>query len=195
CLPRARTCLESTAGVGAAPGISPYLCAQDAAVCKSRCSCCPSGVADPTPFHVQAEVTLKTNFFASREMVCNELLPLTEPHGNVRAFASCSQGQQQKFHSDTIPKEQLNGVHEKEARMLNEKKKFDRILNAHCPRGLKTDLVGLNGPKTPDEGAQNAVHLAVLPSEIDRLHGQLVDLLKCHTKIFQNNSYSEIGIV
>ncbi|CAM5076491.1 unnamed protein product [Natator depressus] len=97
----------------------------------------PSGVTavdDPTPFHIQAEETLKTNFFGTRD-VCNMLLPLIKPHGravNVSSFISvwtlkrCSQDLQQKFRSDTITEEELvklmtkfvedtkNGVHEKE---------------------------------------------------------------------------------
>ncbi|XP_069331069.1 carbonyl reductase [NADPH] 1-like isoform X2 [Eulemur rufifrons] len=36
--------------------------------------------ADTTPFHIQAEVTLKTNFFGTRD-VCTELLPLIKPQG------------------------------------------------------------------------------------------------------------------
>uniref|UniRef100_A0A9L0RK46 Carbonyl reductase 1 n=1 Tax=Equus caballus TaxID=9796 RepID=A0A9L0RK46_HORSE len=35
---------------------------------------------DPTPFPIQAEVTMKTNFFGTRD-VCTELLPLIKPHG------------------------------------------------------------------------------------------------------------------
>ncbi|XP_062061337.1 carbonyl reductase [NADPH] 3 isoform X2 [Lepus europaeus] len=35
---------------------------------------------DPTPFDVQAELTVKTNFFATRN-VCTELLPIMKPHG------------------------------------------------------------------------------------------------------------------
>ncbi|KFV93180.1 CBR1 reductase, partial [Calonectris borealis] len=37
-------------------------------------------VHDTTPFAVQAEVTLKTNFFGTRN-VCTELLPLVKPYG------------------------------------------------------------------------------------------------------------------
>lgn len=37
-------------------------------------------VDDPTPFDLQAETTLKTNFFATRN-VCTELLPIIKPHG------------------------------------------------------------------------------------------------------------------
>ncbi|XP_054831107.1 carbonyl reductase [NADPH] 1-like [Eublepharis macularius] len=91
-------------------------------------------VADTTPFATQAEVTLRTNFFATRN-VCTELLPLLKPNGrvvnissivSVRALAGCSQDLQQKFRSDTITEEELmklmekfvedakKGVHERE---------------------------------------------------------------------------------
>ncbi|XP_072596850.1 carbonyl reductase [NADPH] 1-like [Vulpes vulpes] len=33
---------------------------------------------DPTPLHSQTEVTLKTNFFGTRD-ICTELLPLLKP--------------------------------------------------------------------------------------------------------------------
>ncbi|XP_030186081.1 3beta-hydroxysteroid dehydrogenase isoform X2 [Lynx canadensis] len=42
---------------------------------------------DPTPFHIQAEVTMKTNFFGTRD-VCTELLPLMKPQGRP-AQARC----------------------------------------------------------------------------------------------------------
>ncbi|OPJ66429.1 carbonyl reductase [NADPH] 1 [Patagioenas fasciata monilis] len=91
-------------------------------------------VKDTTPFAVQAEVTLKTNFFGTRN-VCNELLPLVKPYGRVvnvssmvinSALKGCSQELQQKFHSDTITEDELvklmtkfvedtkKNVHEKE---------------------------------------------------------------------------------
>uniref|UniRef100_A0A096MJ24 Carbonyl reductase 1 n=1 Tax=Rattus norvegicus TaxID=10116 RepID=A0A096MJ24_RAT len=37
-------------------------------------------VVDPTPFHIQAEVTMKTNFFGTQD-VCKELLPIIKPQG------------------------------------------------------------------------------------------------------------------
>lgn len=40
----------------------------------------PLKANDPTPFHIQAEVTMKTNFFGTRD-VCTELLPLMKPQG------------------------------------------------------------------------------------------------------------------
>ncbi|XP_040194881.1 carbonyl reductase [NADPH] 1-like [Rana temporaria] len=90
-------------------------------------------VKDDTPFGTQAEVTLKTNFFATLD-ACHELLPLIKPHGRVvnvssmvspRALAQCSQEFQERFRSDTITEEELvklmeqfvedakNGVHQK----------------------------------------------------------------------------------
>lgn len=41
---------------------------------------CRSSVADTTPFGIQAEVTLKTNFFATRDMLTH-FLPLIKAGG------------------------------------------------------------------------------------------------------------------
>uniref|UniRef100_G7P114 carbonyl reductase (NADPH) n=1 Tax=Macaca fascicularis TaxID=9541 RepID=G7P114_MACFA len=89
---------------------------------------------DPMPFDIKAEMTLKTNFFATRNM-CNELLPIMKPHGRVvnisslqclRAFENCSEDLQEKFRSDTLTEGDLvdlmkkfvedtkNEVHERE---------------------------------------------------------------------------------
>ncbi|XP_072471122.1 carbonyl reductase [NADPH] 1-like [Notamacropus eugenii] len=73
---------------------------------------------DTTPFPIQAEVTLQTNFFGTR-VVSGELLPLIKPQGrvvNVSSFWSlqslknCSPELQQKFRSDTITEEELVGL-------------------------------------------------------------------------------------
>ncbi|XP_059542399.1 carbonyl reductase [NADPH] 3 [Myotis daubentonii] len=70
---------------------------------------------DPTPFDIQAEVTLKTNFFATRN-VCNELLPIIKPHGRVvnissllgsRALEQCSQPLQELFRCEALREEDL----------------------------------------------------------------------------------------
>lgn len=44
------------------------------------CSPLPLTAGDPTPFHIQAEATMKTNFFGTQD-VCTELLPLMKPQG------------------------------------------------------------------------------------------------------------------
>ncbi|NXY50374.1 CBR1 reductase, partial [Ceuthmochares aereus] len=173
-------------------------------------------VHDTTPFAIQAEVTLKTNFFGTRN-VCTELLPLMKPYGKVvnvssmvssSALRGCSQELQQKFRSDTITEDELvklmtkfvedvkKGVHEKEgwpntaygvskigvtvlsriqARMLNEKRKGDHILlNACCPGWVRTDMAGPKATKSPEEGAETPVYLALLPSDADGPHGQFL---------------------
>ncbi|XP_059954493.1 carbonyl reductase [NADPH] 1 [Mesoplodon densirostris] len=171
---------------------------------------------DSTPFHIQAEVTMKTNFFGTRD-VCTELLPLIKPQGrvvNVSSFViisslkKCSPELQQKFRSETITEEELvglmnkfvedtkNGVHRKEgwpetaygvtkigvtvlsriqARKMSELRGGDKILlNACCPGWVRTDMAGPTATKSPEEGAETPVYLALLPSDAEGPHGQFV---------------------
>ncbi|XP_074156776.1 carbonyl reductase [NADPH] 1 [Sminthopsis crassicaudata] len=173
-------------------------------------------VADTTPFPVQAEVTMKTNFFGTRA-VSAELLPLIKPQGRVvnvssmvslRSLKNCSPELQQKFRSNTITEDELvglmnkfvedtkKGVHEKEgwpnsaygvskigvtvlsrihARQLNEQRKGDNILlNACCPGWVRTDMAGPKATKSPEEGAETPVYLALLPPNVTEPHGQFV---------------------
>ncbi|XP_069927958.1 carbonyl reductase [NADPH] 1 isoform X2 [Oryctolagus cuniculus] len=78
-------------------------------------------IVDTTPFHIKAEVTMKTNFHGTRD-VCTELLPLMRPRGRVvnvsslmclRALKSCSPELQHKFRSETITEEELVGLMKK----------------------------------------------------------------------------------
>nr|ACQ58769.1 Carbonyl reductase [Anoplopoma fimbria] len=76
--------------------------------------------ADTTPFPVQAEVTLKTNFFATRDMLTH-FLPLIKAGGRVvnvssfvgsRALNKCKPALQQRFRSEDITEEELVGLME-----------------------------------------------------------------------------------
>ncbi|NXA49083.1 CBR1 reductase, partial [Nothocercus julius] len=62
-----------------------------------------------------------------------------------------------------------------QARMINEKRKGDHILlNACCPGWVRTDMAGPKALKSPDEGAETPVYLALLPADANGPHGQFV---------------------
>ncbi|XP_068401867.1 carbonyl reductase [NADPH] 1-like [Eschrichtius robustus] len=173
-------------------------------------------IGNPTPFHIQAELTTKTNFLGTQD-VCTQLLPLIKPRGRVlnvssrwgfKALENCSPELQQKFRSKTITEEELvglmnkfvedtkKGVHGKEgwpetaygvtkigitvlsriqARKLSEQRGGDKILlNACCPGWVRTDMAGPRATKSPEEGAETPVYLALLPSDAEGPHGDLV---------------------
>ncbi|XP_063303483.1 carbonyl reductase [NADPH] 1-like [Pelobates fuscus] len=78
-------------------------------------------VADTTPFGTQAEVTMKTDFYGTRD-VCKELLPLIKPHGRVvnvssmisyNSLGRCSPELQKVFRSESITEEELVKLMEK----------------------------------------------------------------------------------
>uniref|UniRef100_UPI001485E566 carbonyl reductase [NADPH] 1-like n=1 Tax=Arvicanthis niloticus TaxID=61156 RepID=UPI001485E566 len=171
---------------------------------------------DLTHFHIQREAAMKTNFFGT-QAICTELLPLIKTQGRVvnvsslislEALRNCSPELQQKFRSETITEEELEGlmkkfvedtkkgIHEKEgwpnsaygvskigvtvlsrihARKLNKQRRGDKILlNACCPGWVRTDMAGPKAPKSPEEGAETPVYLALLPPDAEGPHGQFV---------------------
>ncbi|XP_072246642.1 carbonyl reductase [NADPH] 1-like [Leuresthes tenuis] len=78
-------------------------------------------VADTTPFGGQAEVTLKTNFFSTRDMLTH-FMPLIKAAGrvvNVSSFVSCrtlnncSPELQQRFRSEDITEDELVALMQK----------------------------------------------------------------------------------
>ncbi|XP_061601496.1 carbonyl reductase [NADPH] 1 [Cololabis saira] len=75
-------------------------------------------VADTALFAVQAEVTLKTNFFATRDMLTH-FMPLIKAGGRVvnvssfvgsRTLNQCSPELQQRFRSEDITEDELTGL-------------------------------------------------------------------------------------
>ncbi|CAK8678987.1 unnamed protein product [Clavelina lepadiformis] len=60
------------------------------------------------------------------------------------------------------------------ARWLREQGKNDILLNACCPGWVRTDMAGPKAPKSPDEGAETPVYLALLPEGATEPHGQFV---------------------
>ncbi|KAM9847393.1 carbonyl reductase [NADPH] 1 [Aulostomus maculatus] len=173
-------------------------------------------VADTAPFAVQAEVTLKTNFFATRDMLTH-FLPLVKAGGRVvnvssfvgsRTLKQCSPALQERFRSEDITEEELVGLmqrfvdvtqkgeHKKDgwpetaygvsktglttlsmilARRLSKDRPHDQVLlNACCPGWVRTDMAGPKAPKSPDEGAETPVYLALLPAGATEPHGKFV---------------------
>ncbi|XP_076838578.1 carbonyl reductase [NADPH] 1 [Brachyhypopomus gauderio] len=101
-------------------------------------------VADKTPFGVQADVTLKTNFFHTRDM-CNEFLPIIKPGGRVvnvssvagsMALRGCSPSLQARFRSDDITEEELVGLMERFVKDAQE--------GAHAERGWPNTAYGVS---------------------------------------------------
>ncbi|XP_004842459.1 carbonyl reductase [NADPH] 3 [Heterocephalus glaber] len=173
-------------------------------------------VDDPTPFDIQAEMTLKTNFFSTRN-VCTELLPIVKPHGRVvnisslqgsKALEDCSESLRERLQCDALTEGDLvdlmkkfvedakNEMHRREgwpdsaygvsklgltvlsrimARRLDEQRGADRILlNACCPRWVRTDVAGDEGSRASEQGAETPVYLALLPPDATEPHGQLI---------------------
>ena len=60
-----------------------------------------------------------------------------------------------------------------QARKLREEGRNDILLNACCPGWVRTDMAGPKATKSPDEGADTPVYLALLPQE-SQLHGNFV---------------------
>ncbi|XP_037687712.1 carbonyl reductase [NADPH] 1-like [Choloepus didactylus] len=62
-----------------------------------------------------------------------------------------------------------------QARKLNEQRRSDKILlNACCPGWVRTDMAGPNATKSPEEGAETPVYLALLPPDAEGPHRQFV---------------------
>ena len=60
------------------------------------------------------------------------------------------------------------------ARWFREQGKNDILINACCPGWVRTDMAGPKAPKSPDQGAETPVYLALLPIGSSEPHGQFL---------------------
>ncbi|KAM3606468.1 uncharacterized protein V6R79_017109 [Siganus canaliculatus] len=105
-------------------------------------------VADPAPFAVQAEETLKTNFFATRDMLTH-FLPIIKPGGRVvnmsslsgnKALSRCKPELQERFRSEDITEEELVGLMQ---RFVEEAKKGAHKQDGWAESAYGTACIGL----------------------------------------------------
>jgi NAD(P)-dependent dehydrogenase (short-subunit alcohol dehydrogenase family) len=112
------------------------------------------------------EKTLGTNLFGSLRL-CQALVPLMKAR-NYGRIVNVSSGAGQLFDMRSgyptyrISKTALNSF----TRILaNELKGTHILVNAVCPGWVKTDMGGINAPRSVEEGADTAVWLATLPND------------------------------
>lgn len=101
-------------------------------------------MADTTPFGTQAEVTLRTNFFATMDM-CQVFLPIIKAGGRVVnvssvmgsiALSKCSAELQARFRSDDITEEELTALMERFVKEAQE--------DVHSQRGWPSTAYGVS---------------------------------------------------
>ncbi|XP_019964860.1 carbonyl reductase [NADPH] 1 [Paralichthys olivaceus] len=101
-------------------------------------------VSDTAPFAVQAEVTLKTNFFATRDMLTH-FLPIVKAGGRVvnvssfvgtRTLNQCSPALQERFRSEDITEDELVGLMQQFVDMTQK--------NEHKPGGWPETAYGVS---------------------------------------------------
>ncbi|XP_003745103.1 carbonyl reductase [NADPH] 1 [Galendromus occidentalis] len=155
------------------------------------------------PFDVQAEVTVRTNYFGTRN-VCDILYPILRPGARVVHVSSMcghlsmipSPELRARFNAKDLTIEQLNalmhefvaaakdGTHKEKGwgnsaynaskvgvsalgfihqRQFDEDSREDIIVNVVHPGYVDTDMSSHKGPLTPDQGADAATYLAMLP--------------------------------
>ncbi|XP_029200429.1 carbonyl reductase [NADPH] 1-like [Acropora muricata] len=61
-----------------------------------------------------------------------------------------------------------------QARAFSQDSREDILINACCPGWVRTDMAGSKAPKSPDEGAETPVYLALLPPNAGSPHGEFV---------------------
>jgi NAD(P)-dependent dehydrogenase (short-subunit alcohol dehydrogenase family) len=126
------------------------------------------GAQDPTTLDLDVVRTvLETNVFGVVR-VTNAMLPLLRRAESPRIVNISSNMGSLTLQTGPImaayapSKSMLNSVTAQSARRLAD---TPVIVNACCPGYVATDFTGFNAPRTPEQGAAIAIHLATLPDD------------------------------
>ncbi|MFI6044820.1 SDR family oxidoreductase [Nocardia sp. NPDC051321] len=126
------------------------------------------GAQDPTTLDLDVVRTvLDTNVFGVVR-VTNAMLPLLRRAPAPRIVNISSNMGSLTLQTGPIltayasSKTMLNSLTTQYARQLSD---THIIVNACCPGYVATDFTGFNSPRTPDQGAAIAIHLATLPDD------------------------------
>ncbi|KAL1437126.1 hypothetical protein MTO96_049117 [Rhipicephalus appendiculatus] len=138
------------------------------------------------PVAEQAEVTVKTNFFGTLN-VCKEFFPLLRPHARVVNSSVTSWNDyvqsakdgtnvekgwgQSSYNVSKVGVTVLTFIQQRE---FNADPREDLVVNAVHPGYVDTDMSSHKGPLTPDQGADAATYLALLPPNIETPKGEFV---------------------
>ncbi|CAB1328896.1 unnamed protein product, partial [Coregonus sp. 'balchen'] len=155
------------------------------------------GGGDPASFGSQAERILQTNFFATRDIIvgyitlymcspdlqarlCSDDITEEELVALMKSFVAEAKA------GDHINKGWPNSVYGvskiglmaltriQARRLRRETPQRGILINSCCPGWVKSDMTYPNGTKTPAEGADTPVYLALLPPATQEPQGEFV---------------------
>jgi len=125
--------------------------------------------AVPSIFNAKIETlrqTMETNLYGPL-LLCQALVPLMKKH-NYGRIVNLSSGLGQLsdmnggYPAYRISKTALNAL----TRILSDElKDFNILVNSVCPGWVKTEMGGLNAPRSIEEGADTAIWLSGLPDQ------------------------------
>lgn len=126
------------------------------------------GVQDPTMLEVEAlRTVMETNVYGALR-VTNAMLPLLERSPAPRIVNMSSTMGSLALHTGPLLAAYASSKTMLNALTVNYARRFAQtpiIVNSACPGYVATDFTGHAAPRTPEQGAAIALHLATLPDD------------------------------